>query len=327
MTGKRDYYDVLGVSRTASEDEIKRAYRRLAKQHHPDRNPDNPSAESKFKEVQQAYAVLRDADKRAKYDRYGEVGVGEWDATPQGQRVYHWGGSAVNVDDLEELFSAFGRGRSAAGGPGFFRDIFGGMSGRGARPDGPRPRRGQDQTQIVTLSFDQAVRGTTLSLKISSEGRNRSQHVDVKIPPGVEDGQRLRLRGRIPGAHGGPAGDLYLQCKIKPHAYFTRRGADVYVEIPVSVTEAVLGGSIPVPSLDGTATVTLPAGTASGTKLRLRGRGVHRSNGKGRGDEIIVIKIVPPATLTAEQRRFFEALDKSGLPDVRATAPWANVGV
>lgn len=327
-TGKRSYYDVLGVARDASEDQIKRAYRRLAKKHHPDRNPDNPDAEAKFKEVQQAYTVLRDAKDRAQYDQYGEVGVGEWNAGPQGQRVYQWGGSAVNVDDLEELLSAFGGGpgsRGRGGPSSVFEDIFGDVFGQGgkARTREPTASQARDETGTVELSFEQAARGATLSIKRSAGARGGTQTLDVKIPAGIEDGQRLRLKGRVPNPHGGPPGDLYLQCRITPHRYFTRRGADVFVDVPVSVVEATLGGAIDVPSLDGTATVTLPPGTVSGTKLRLKGRGIRKRNGDGCGDQFAVIKIVPPRRLSAEQRRLFEALLDSGLPGARAAAPWA----
>jgi curved DNA-binding protein len=323
MASKRDYYEVLGVGRGASEDEIKRAYRRLAKEYHPDRNPNDPSAEAKFKEVQQAFNVLRDPKKREQYNQYGEVGVGEWAAGPQGERVYQWGGSAVNAEDLEELLSAFGAGRNRGG--SIFDEIFGNAFSRGT---GPRsrvrqaPQRGVDQEQVVELTLDQAVHGATLSLHLSTDGR-AGETIDVKIPPGIENGQRLRLKGRIPGRRGGPPGDLFLRCLVKPHPWFRREGADIYVDVPISITEAALGGEIRVPTIDGPATMTLPPGTSSGAKLRLRGRGITRGQDK-RGDQYIVVRIVAPTTLTPEQRKLleqFRALQEHG---VRAKVPWAK---
>ena len=321
MQGKRDYYEVLGVERSAAADDIKRAYRRLAKQFHPDRNPNDPKAEARFKEVQHAYSVLSDPEKRTKYDQFGDVGVGQWNTKPGGERVYQWGGgSSVEVEDLEDLFSVFGGGR----GSGMFDEIF----GRGAgRPRARRVRRADpqptpDQEETVEIAFDQAVHGTTLTFELRSP-QGKPETIEVKIPPGVEDGQRLRLRGRVPGVDGRPAGDLYLKIRVRPHPYFTRRGPDLYVDVPVSVSEATLGAKIEVPSIDGPATLTLPAGTPCGTKLRLRGRGVRKPGGSERGDQFVVVKIVPPKDLTERQRRLFEELRESEHGNPRSEAPWA----
>lgn len=319
MSNKRDYYDTLGVARAASGDEIKRAYRRLAKEFHPDRNPDNAGAEAKFKEVQQAYTVLSDEKKRAQYDQFGEVGVGEWATQPDGERVYHWGGSTVGVDDLEDLLSSFGSGQR----PSTLDDLFGGIFGgnRKASAAQPAPRRSADQTQRIELSFEQAIHGATISLTLRSRGNGKSQTLDVKIPPGVEDEQKLRLKGRIPGAGGGPPGDLYLQCSIRPHAYFRRHGADVYVDVPISVTESVLGAQVEVPSLDGRTLVTIPPATPSGAKLRLKGHGIARTSGD-RGDQFVVIQIVPPGDLTEQQRELFAKLHEAQTSNPRAECPW-----
>jgi len=318
MGGKRDYYEVLGVSRSASTDEIKRAYRRLAKKHHPDRNPGDESAERKFKEVQHAYDVLKDLEKRRQYDQFGEVGVGQWANTPHGERVYQWGGSSVGVDDLEELLSSFGGGQR----PGIFEEVFGGAFGGGGRRRRARaaPRRMPDQLQEVSLSFDQAVHGTSLTMSITTG--SSTQTVEVKIPPGVEDGQKLRLRGRVPAQPGGQPGDLILICRVKPHAYFTRRGADIYVDVPVSVTEAALGAKIEVPSLDGMTVMTLPAGTAAGAKLRLKGRGLRQAESDQRGDLYAVIKIVPPKSLSVRERELYEKLASLTADHPRAACPW-----
>jgi len=313
---KRDYYEVLGVSRSASADEVKRAYRKLAKQYHPDRNPD-PSADEKFKEVQRAYDTLRDKEKRQQYDQFGEVGVGEWHTTPQGQRVYQWGGgSTVGVEDLEDLFSAFGSERGGS----IFDQVFGGTRGRRAAA----PTRVADEEREITLTFDQAARGTTVSLQLTSGHDRRTQQLEVKIPPGVEPGQRIRLRGRVPGMNGGPPADLLLRCNILPHPYFTRRGLDVYVDVPVSLTEAALGAKIEVPTLDGRATMTLPPGTSSGAKLRLKGKGVQRAGTDEAGDVYVIVQIVPPTTLAAEQKQLLEQLAKLESDNVRARSPWES---
>jgi len=317
MPDRRDYYEVLGVSQSATEAEIKRAYRSLAKRYHPDRNPGDASAEAKFKEVQRAYSTLSDPKKRAEYDQFGEAGVGQWKTTPQGQKVYQWGGgSTVGAEDLEDLFSAFGGGEA----PSVFEQFFGG-SGRRSGRRAPA-RRAQDEVRDITLSFDQAVHGTMISLQITTGREARPQSLEVKIPPGVEEGQKIRLKGRVPGLDGGPPGDLLLRCSITPHPYFRRKGSDIYVEVPVSFSEAALGGKIEVPAIDGRSTVTLPPGTASGAKLRLKGSGVTKAGGSVRGDQYIVIQIVPPRLLTDQQKQWFEHLRSIDTLDPRGQCPW-----
>jgi len=318
MPGRRDYYETLGVKRDASDDEIKRAYRRLAKKYHPDRNADDPSAEDRFKEVQQAYSVLHDPKKRAEYDRFGEAGVGQWATDPRGRQVYQWGdGSRVDTDDLEDLFSAFGGGDHAS----IFDQFFGG--GRRGGPSVKKPSHGEDQTLNINLSFEQSAKGATVSIPIRGADDGLRQTLDVKIPPGVEDGQKVRLRGRgRPGRRGGPAGDLILVCSVLPHRYFKRDGSDIYLDVPVTVTEAVLGAKIEVPSIDGRATVTHPPGTPSGTKLRLKGHGLARKNGSGRGNQFVVIRIVPPMDLTEHQRERFEAVREHDQAQPRADCHW-----
>lgn len=312
----RDFYKTLGVDRSASADQIKRAYRRLTKKYHPDRNPDDPSAEQKFKEVQEAYSVLGDAQKRSDYDRFGDAAVGHWDTDPGGQRVYTWGsGAQVPFDDLEDLFSAFG------GGASVFRDF----PGRGRRAPGRRkapPARGQDVERAVNLSFDQAVKGTTVEMDVARIGPGGRETLDVRIPPGVRDGQRIRLKGKgRPGANGGPAGDLYLACSVRPHAYFRREGQDIYLDVAVSITEAALGTKIEVPTLSGPVEMTIPPGTPGGSKLRLRGRGIAGGDGSP-GDQYVVVRIVPPKSLTDEQKELLKRLGESLAENPRRDVPW-----
>ena len=314
----RDYYEVLGVDRSASADEIKRAYRRLTKKYHPDRNPNDASAEQRFKEVQQAYEILGDKQKRAQYDQFGDAGVGRWETDPGGQRVYSWGGtSQIPADDLQDLFSAFG------GGASVFGDLFS-RTGRGARRRRePRraPTRGQDVERTANLSFDQAVHGTTIEVDVTRDGRT-SQTLRVKIPPGVENGQRIRIKGGGRAGHnGGAAGDFYLNCSVRPHPYFRREGLDVYLEAPISIIEAALGTSIDIPTVTGTVQLKIPEGTAGGSKLRLRGRGIRDAAGNT-GDQIVVVRVVPPKSLSREQRQLLERLGETLTDDPRAQAQW-----
>ena len=322
MAKRKDYYGILGVDRSASAEQIKRAYRKLAKEYHPDRNPDDPSAEQKFKEVQQAYSILSDPQKRAEYDRFGDAAVGQWRTDPRGQRVYQWGsGSAIDMGDLEDLLSAFGGG---GGGRASIFDQF--FRARRAEPEwetAPSPEKGADEEHRLSLSFEQAVHGAVVTVPLGSKRQGRSQNLEVKIPPGVEDGQKIRVPGKgRPGRNGGPPGDFYLICSIQPHPYFTRHGADIYVDVPVSVAEAALGARIDVPTLDGHATVTLPPGTPGGSKLRLRRGGLPAQGRAERGDQYVVVNIVPPRPLTAEQRRLFEQLHDSDPSDPRSKCAW-----
>ncbi|NOT01841.1 MAG: DnaJ domain-containing protein [Phycisphaerales bacterium] len=322
-----DFYQVLGVSRTASADEIKRAYRRAAKEHHPDRNPGDKQAESRFNRIQEAYEVLSDRQKRDQYDKYGKVGVGRV-VEDGGQPFYTWGdGSRVQVDDLEDFFSTFGGDRGPGGGGGnVFEQIFGqrGPRGRG-RPRTraePAPAKGRDVEKHVSLSFEQAVHGGKVNLTlVQADGRRES--VTVTVPPGVDDGQRIRLRGKgTPGPSAAPPGDLYIICDVTAHAWFRRDGRDIHLDLPITVTEATLGARIDVPTLHGSVTVTVPPGTSSGSKLKLRGRGLPESAKQPAGDQYVLVQIVPPRNLDDAQRAAVEDLARQLRYDPRVELGW-----
>ncbi len=345
----RDYYEVLGVPRNASEQEVKSAYRKLALKHHPDRNPGDKQAEERFKEAAEAYGVLGDPDKRRRYDTYGHAGVsgaggGGFDPT-------------IFADFSDILGDFFG-----------FGDVF------GSRRRGPR--RGQDLRYNLELPFEEAAFGTETQIKIPrtescstchgsgaapgtrpvtcptcrgagqvtfqqgffsvartcSHCRGSGRIVEepckacggngqlavertlqLKIPAGVDTGSQLRISGEgEAGAQGGPPGDLYVVVRVREHALFKRDGTSLFCEVPVSVPQAVLGSTLEVPTLDaGTTKVHLPEGTQSGTVLRVRGQGVPHLGGRGRGDQPVRVRVVVPKHLSSEQRRLFEQLAKT----------------
>jgi curved DNA-binding protein len=296
----RDYYEVLGVARNASEADIKKAYRKLARQFHPDRNPGNKQAEARFKEVQEAYDVLNDKAKRAQYDRFGHAGPG---FAGQGPFRAEGGGSGgfefqgVNPEDLESILGAFG------GGGGPFAEMFG-RRGRG-RARAARPAESVEAE--VAIPFLRAALGGTVSLNV--DGRA----IDLRVPAGVEEGKKLRLAGQGPGG-----GDLLVRVKIEPHPYFRREGNNVILEVPISVAEAVLGAKVDVPTLDGThLTVTVPAGTSSGARLRLRGKGIAG------GDQFIEIKIVVPKIHDERSRQLIEEFARLHPQNPREHTPWS----
>jgi curved DNA-binding protein len=291
----KDYYAALGVPRDADAEAIKKAYRKLARQHHPDVSKD-AGAEARFKEVAEAYATLKDPEKRAAYDQLGQRRPGE-DVRPPPQWEQAFGGTDAFADmDLADLLAALRRG---------------GPPGRGQ----PQPRRGHDYEASVRLSLEDAHRGTTMHLDVAHEDGTRT--LAVTIPAGVTDGQRLRLRGKgAAGRHGGPAGDIYLHIQLAPHAQFRVDGHDLYFDLALAPWEAALGAEVEVPTLDGPVLLTVPAGTRSGRKLRLRGRGLANGHG-GRGDLYALAHVDVPATLTARERELFEELARTSDFDAR----------
>ncbi|WP_422924638.1 DnaJ C-terminal domain-containing protein [Singulisphaera sp. PoT] len=312
---QRDYYETLGVARDATADAIKKAYRGLARKHHPDVNPGDKKAEAKFKEVQQAYDILSDPEKRALFDKYGmaafegmaaagpRAGASEWSARQAGPTGYE------NIDFSE----FFGKGASPGGsaeeadlGGGIFEELLGRMRGgktRQQRPSGPRP--GANTEASLTIPFLTAIKGGETKIDLERGGQQHESLV-VKIPPGIESGAKLRLRGQGEPSHqpGGPRGDLTIVVDVEPHPYFTRDGRNLSVEIPISVSEAILGAKVDVPTLDGSKrSLPIPAGTSSGQKLRLRGQGVPASGDKPEGDLFLVIKIVAPKSVDEASRK------------------------
>ncbi|MCK6451273.1 MAG: J domain-containing protein [Alphaproteobacteria bacterium] len=301
----RDPYDTLGVGRQASADEIKKAYRKLAKTLHPDLNPGKPEVEKRFKEVSAAYDLLSDQEKRAKYDR------GEIDA--QGNPRADYG-----------FREAWGRGRGAGpgGGPdmgaGFdASDIFEEVFGGGRRRRGGFRARGADISYALTIDFLDAARGGTRRIKLA-DGRT----LDVNIPAGTEDGQTLRLKQQgTPGLGGGTPGDAYIEITVTPHPFFRREGADIHIEAPVALQEALLGAAIEVPTIDGRVKVKLPKGANTGTKLRLKGRGMPQGKG-ARGDQYVTLKVVLPDPPDDALTRFVEGWAKNRRDDPRTGPEW-----
>ncbi|UCD30579.1 MAG: DnaJ domain-containing protein [Planctomycetota bacterium] len=325
---ENDYYKILGVPRNATADQIKSAYRKLAKKYHPDRNPNDQNAERRFKEVQQAYDVLSDPQKRQAYDQFGPAGIGAgspfggWRSGSSGERVYTWksgGGPDIPFENLEDLFNIFSGGGSAPRGSSIFEEFFTRSGSQQRAASHAQPPKNKDIESTVTLPFEQAINGTQIELSIKpAGGRGSAKTISVKIPAGVADGQRIRIRGK--GQPGTPPGDLYIVCKVKPHNYFRRMGNDIYLDLPISIREAVLGAKIEIPTLEGKTMLTVPPGTAGGTKLRLKNRGVKPAGKKSRGHQYAVIRIVPPSQPSTRQqevmRQWAETADDSPRKDI-----------
>lgn len=349
---KRDYYEILGIGRGAGKDAIRSAYRKLARQYHPDVNKD-PDAEARFKEINEAYQVLNDDNKRAVYDRYGHAGLSPND--------FGGPGAGFGFGDLSDIFE----------------DFFGGFGMRGAQRQGPR--RGADLSYDLEIDFEEAVFGAERTISVSRmetcptchgsgaepgtsptrcpecggtgqirraqqsifgsfinvttcprcHGRGevvttpcstchgaqrveRLHEISVTIPAGVDDGNRLRMTGEgEAGTHGGPAGNLYVRLHVRPHRFFRRRDDDILLNLNINVAQAALGDEITVPTLDGEEELSIPAGTQTGTVFRLRGKGVPRIHGGGRGDQLVIVNVAIPTHLDAHQRELFAELGDS----------------
>jgi curved DNA-binding protein len=317
----KDYYQVLGVAKNASEKEIKSAYRTLARQYHPDKNPGDKAAEQRFKEVSEAYTVLSDPDKRKKYDRFGaqwqqyeRAGVNPEDMGGFGGFGGFGGGQGRTVSP-EEFEQMFGGGGSRGNGDfsDFFESLFGGGAGtRQGTPfegftgqgRGRGRRRGQDIESQAQVTLEEAYRGTTRLLQ-----RQDGHRMEVNIPPGVKTGSRVRMSGGGGQSMGGPPGDLYLVVEVLPHAQFQREGDDLTVKVDVDLYSAILGGEVQVPTLDRPVMLTIPAGTPNGKRFRLRGLGMPKMKQPDqRGDLYAEVNVVLPEKLSQEERRLFEQL-------------------
>src|SRR5678815_290027 len=340
----KDYYEVLGIKRGASEDQIKQAYRKLARKFHPDLNPGGKSAEEQFKGLQEAYDVLSDSENRMLYDQYGDnwravkSGAGPpppgWEGAQRSTRGAGPGAGGFDFGDFD--FSDF---RSAGGAGGFdiFEEMFGG-SGRGR---GRRSGRGHDVEAELELSIEEAHRGVrrTIQMEVAEtcptcggsglkDGKPcetcggagqvlKPKRIEVNIPTGVRDGSTVRLAGQGgTGSNGSEPGDLYLHIRVRPHPVFTVKGDDLEVELPITPWEAVLGAKVEAPTIDGKVELTVPAGASSGQRLRLRGQGLNKRKG-GRGDEYVRLKIVVPKDVNAEERRLYEELEQVSKFDAR----------
>jgi DnaJ-class molecular chaperone len=320
----KDYYQTLGVSRGASQEEIEKAYRKLARQYHPDMNPDDQAAKKKFQEVQSAFDVLSDSQKREMYDRYGSSfetmggarGGPTWGGTPGGTFHFDFG----DVDDLGQFFG----GRFGAGQRVDLGDLFSQFrrgTGRPGGAAGARRARGRDVQSEIEIPFTVAVTGGEVRLdrnRPSGQGRT----ITVKIPPGIEDRQKIRLRGQgEPGPGGATAGDLLLTVHVAGHPCFQRRGDHLYVQLPVTLSEAALGAKVDVPTPRGTVSLRVPAGTSSGAKLRVKGHGVTTNN-RPPGDLFAEVQIVLPPTLDDASRDAIRRLDQRYPEDPRAQLRW-----
>jgi molecular chaperone DnaJ len=353
MASKRDYYDVLGVPRSASGEELKRAYRRLARQYHPDVNK-SADAEERFKEVSEAYEVLSDEQKRTAYDRFGHAGV----QGSAGAGYSGFGGFGFE-DIFEDFFSGFGMGsrRRARRGPRRGADLQYGLKisfeeaafgcekeieilrhetcprcqGAGAEPGTQPMRCPQCNGTGEVRQVQQSILGSFVNVSTCPRCRGEGEIVttpcsqchghkvvqvprtlSVKIPPGVDDGMRVRLAGEgEPGAYGGPPGNLYVVISVKPHRYFRRRDSNVLLELAINVAQAALGDEISVPTLDGEIPLKIPAGTQSGKVFRLRGKGIPRLRRNGRGDQLVIVQVTIPTRMTDEQMQLFQQLSKT----------------
>jgi DnaJ-class molecular chaperone len=322
---KRDFYEVLGVSKSATADEIKSAYRKLARKHHPDVNRNDKSAETRFKEVQEAYDILSDTKKRQAYDQFGHAGVSSAAAAEaaanaatagRGRSGFRYatqtpGGGTVDFGevDLEDLFASMsGVGRRGRG-HGFARDAV--------------PATGDsDIIHHVTLSFEQAARGTTLELRFDAMNRSHSETISVKIPPGVMEGSKVRVRGRgQPSAMSQSRGDLIIVTHVAPHAYFSRVDQDVLLDLPVSLTEALKGAVVRVPTLDGPVELRIPPKVSSGKKLRIKGRGIENRD-HSKGDQLCRILIILPEDLSEKEIQMLTDVDAAHQANPRKDVPW-----
>jgi len=316
---ERDLYGILGVGRTASEAEIKKAYRKLAKELHPDRNPGNKKAEDRFKDVSYAYDVLGDEKKRPLYDEFGEMGLKEGFNADRARQVQQWhsrggggspGGSGFSFEDL------FARAGGRGGGSVEFdlEDIFGGqVESRGGRRTGRRrSRQGADVSSEISVTFADSLRGVERDLVFDFPGEGE-RTIRARIPAGVSDGSKIRLRGQGSGT---PRGDLILTVHVAAHPYFSRENDDLHLRVPVTASEAYDGATVRIPTLDGDVSLKIPGGTQTGKKLRLRGKGAPKRDG-GHGDLIAEVQVVLPEAGSSKVSELLRAVAAEQAGDLR----------
>lgn len=317
---KKDFYKVLGVSKDATAAQIKSAYRKLARKYHPDVSKD-PDSQAKFTEATEAYEVISDTDKRKMYDRFGHAGPG---VGPGPGQAWGWSGQDAGPGGAD-FFGGQRVGGSAFMGMGL-DEILEALRGRRSTQRKRPPARGADTESPLTLEFLQAARGMTVTLNIQrpdARGKLSRETIEVKIPAGVKDGSRVRIKGK--GGQGpGGAGDLYIVTHLRKHPYFGRQNNDIYIEVPISITESALGAKVDVPTIDGMMTVKIPPATRSGQKLRLKGKGIARSGSK-RGDQYVVIRVEPPAQLSKQAEELLKEFDVVQPYDPREDAPWQEL--
>jgi curved DNA-binding protein len=325
----KDYYEVLGVPRTATDKEIKAAYRKLARQHHPDANKGNKQSEERFKEIGEAYEVLKDPTKRQRYDQLGSSYKDGSDfRPPPGYTNAGPGGFTFDFGSMGRGGQTGGAGSGGAGGGAAFSDFFemlfgqnfgtqagsqfggmsgmGGMGGAGIPPGMQQGARRRDQELDIELTIEELAEGTTRTIQITEPGA-KARTLEVKIPAGVRAGSKVRVAGEGGKSMGGPV-DLFLKVQVKPHEYFTIDGDNLICEISLSPAQAVLGAEAAVNTLDGNIRIRIPAGTQNGRLLRLRGRGLPKLKGGTKGDQLVRAKIVIPAAVTAQEKALYEQL-------------------
>lgn len=311
-----DYYKALEVSRTASPEEIQKAYRKLARKHHPDLNPDDAAAKKRFQTIQKAYDVLSDPEKRKMYDQFGEGFENMGQAGPRP------GGSGGPFPfDVEQIF---GGGRTAPGGgfqfEGDLGDIFQQFTGgRGRSRNRPQPTRGNDLSIETTIPFNTAVLGGFRDITLQRGGKFET--IQVKIPPGIDSGKKIRLRGRGEVGPSGEAGDLIVVVSVAPHPHFKRTGQNLEIRLPITLGEAALGGTVDVPTPGGTVALKIPANSSSGKKLRVKGQGVRNSTGDA-GDLIVELQVKLPEKLDESSLEAVRQIEKDYRVSVREGLSW-----
>lgn len=329
----KDYYSILGVPKSASQAEIQKAYRELARKHHPDMNPDDKTAKKKFQEVQSAFDVLNNPEKRAMYDRYGSDFEGQGGGGPRGAYTWSWapgaggappggGPAGFNFEDVD-LSQLFG-GQYGQEAPGGMGDIFGQFrraAGKFRKPAAAAPGRGADLHQELEIPFATAILGGEVQITVQRP-KGKSETLAVKIPPGIEDGKKIRVRGHgQPAPRGGKPGDILLTIRVAPHRWFHRRGNQLHVRVPVTLGEAVGGAKIDLPTPHGAVSLSVPPGASSGTKLRVKGQGIKPKNGPP-GDLLAEILVIPPKQLSDADRRTIQEIDRRYPQNPRSDLRW-----